>query len=272
VNGTVTSYHFGGGSLRIFEKIRGTLILVIMLHLVPRLSHAQELKALAAESLKTTTSFPVRAGRAPLTVRVRIEQDGTIRDSQVFRQGSQTPFQTIPPCQQNKVMRLYPGDEERALVEHADFNFDGFEDLKLLQDFVPHLGKSYFCVYLWDEMSGQFRFEPQIPEPDPIPHPEDKTITTQDVYSGDATYRHALYVWIAGKVTEIARWGVTRNEPTVPGTDPACPWVAYCSKRINGKMQNVSTKEMGCNDIPVEEIACAPPPLRILNATTPPKK
>ncbi|MBZ5727628.1 MAG: hypothetical protein LAP87_21850 [Acidobacteriia bacterium] len=161
-------------------------------------------------------------------------------------------------------MELYPGEEDLNLVEHADFNFDGFEDVELLQFRHPHLGKSIFCVYLWDDKAGQFRYEPQIPMPDPIPHPENKTITTHNEYFG-GTQSDSVYVWVGRTVTEIATWGLA-NEYGMPGGNPNCPWTAYCYKRINGKMRTVSMKRTGCDGTDPQEVTCTPPPLSMINA------
>jgi hypothetical protein len=43
-------------------------------------------------------------------------------------------------------MELTEYDDERELLKHQDLNFDGFEDVQLLQYYVPHLGKSIFCI------------------------------------------------------------------------------------------------------------------------------
>ena len=58
-------------------------------------------------------------------------------------------------------MQLLEGDQKLVLVRHADYNFDGYEDLELLQYVNDHLGKSLFCVYLWDDKAGLFRHDQQ---------------------------------------------------------------------------------------------------------------
>lgn len=154
-------------------------------------------------------------------------------------------------------MELFQGDEGKVLVEQADFNFDGFDDLKLLQFYHPHLGKAIFCVYLWDEKTSRFRYEPQIPMPDPIPHPESRTITTHNEYMG-GTWSDSVYVWLAGKIIPVAEWGLI-NEAGNPGANTECPWTAWCDKRINGKMRNVASKPTGCNATDPEPVTCTPP-------------
>ncbi len=40
------------------------------------------------------------------------------------------------------------------LINHADLKFDGFEDLELLQNYIPHLDKKLYCIYLWENKAG----------------------------------------------------------------------------------------------------------------------
>ena len=233
---------------------------------MPSLGDSQQLQPLDSKTAKTDYTFPVHTRRPPLTIRVEIGSAGKIGDALVFQEGDRTPIQRLASCRPELAMELYQGDENTVLVQHADFNFDGYEDLKLLQFYHPHLGKSIFCVYLWDEKAAHFRYEPQIPMPDPIPHPENRTITTHNEYMG-GTHSDSVYVWIAGKVTEIATWGPANEGSTT--RRPGCPWVAYCYKRINGKMQTVTLKITGCNDTAPEEVVCTPPPLGLMNALKP---
>jgi len=217
----------------------------------------QQLRPLDSTTAKTEYSFVVRPGRPPLTVRVEIGAGGKIGDALVFRHDGSTPLQRLASCRPDLAMELYQGDENMVLVEQADFNFDGYDDLKLLQVYVPHLGKSTFCVYLWDEKTSRFQYEPQIPMPDPIPHPESQTITTHNEYMG-GTSSDSVYVWLAGKIIPIAEWGLA-NEGGSAGANADCPWTAWCSKRINGKMRNVAMKRTGCNASDPEPVRCTPP-------------
>lgn len=221
---------------------------------------SQDVKPLDSKSARTEYSFSVRPGRAALIFRVQIGVNGKIGDALVFHQGERVAFQTLASCNTELAMELYSGDEDLNLIEHADFNFDGFEDVKLLQFKHSHLGKSIFCVYLWDDKIGRFRYEPQIPAPDPIPHPDAKTITTHNEYS-DGSHYDSTYVWVGNKVLEIASVGLAHDNPS-----PDCPWTAFCYKRINGKMTTAFSKRTGCDDSAPEEVRCALPPLRIINA------
>jgi hypothetical protein len=231
--------------------------LVIALLLLEAIGNSQR-QPIDANTVKTEYSFAVRPGRAPLTIRVEIGATGKIGDALVFQEGAATPTQRFSSCEPDLTMELYKGDEHTVLVDHADFNFDGYEDLKLLQFSHPHLGKSIFCVYLWDERSSRFRYEPEIPMPDPVVHPETKTITTHEEYMG-GTWVDSVYVWSGDKTIAIAQWGL-RNNAGISGTNANCPWDAWCSKLINGKMQKVAMKSTGCEDTNPEPVKCTPPP------------
>lgn len=230
----------------------------------------QEPRPLDSKTVTTEYSFTVRNGRPPLTVRVEIGPSGKIGDALVFQQGDPKPFQRLASCQPDLAMELQHGEENTVLIEQADFNFDGFVDLKLLQFHHPHLGKSIFCVYLWEEKTSKFRYDPQIPMPDPTPHPGNRTITTHDEYMG-GTWSDSVYVWSGGKIIPIAKWGLA-NEAGMTGRKNAnCPWTAWCAKRINGRMRNVSRTATGCNDTDPAPVKCTPPPRSVYAAPMHPK-
>jgi len=241
------------------QKLTGFLLLVLAIGVSVKPCGSQEATRLDSKSTKTEYSFSVRPGRPPLTFRVQIGESGKIGDALVFHQGEQVAFQTLASCDPQLAMELYQEDENRNLIEHADFNFDGFEDVELLQFHHSHLGKSIFCVFLWDDKAGRFRYEPQIPSPDPIPHPETKTITTHNDYM-DGSYGDSTYVWSGKTVLEIASKGIAHEK-----SSPSCPWTAFCYKRINGKLRAVTLKPTGCDDTDPREVTCTPPPLRIIN-------
>lgn len=148
-------------------------------------------------------------------------------------------------------MTLYEGDEQLALVGHADFNFDGFEDLKVLQYVNDHLGKSLFCVYLWDNRAGQFREERQLfgtSEPDP----KNKTIVTHDEYFG-GPYIDETYVWRGPKLLLIATKGLLSGS-----SKPDCGFTSFCSRLVNGKMRRIE-KPTVCREGSIEEVSCPAP-------------
>ena len=240
---------------------------LIWLLLPGRVGLCQQPRPLDSTTAKTEYALAVHPERPPLTIRIEIGAGGKIGDALVFRQGGATPLQTLASCSPDLTMELYQGDEDKVLVEQADFNFDGYDDLKLLQFYHPHLGKSIFCVYLWDEKTSKFRYEPQIPMPDPIPHPESRTITTHNEYMG-GSWSDSVYIWLAGKLIPIAEWGLA-NEGGTTGANANCAWTAWCAKRINGKMRNVAMKRTGCNATDPEPVKCTPPPPSVYAARKP---
>ena len=241
----------------------------IWLLLLGSICRCQQPRPLDSNTAKTEYSFAVRPGRAPLTIRVEIGTSGKIGDALVFHEGDPTPIQRLASCEPDLAMELYQGDDDKVLVEQADFNFDGYDDLRLLQFYHPHLGKSIFCVYLWDEKTSKFRYDPQIPMPDPIPHSESKTITTHNEYMG-GTWSDSVYVWSEAKVIPIAEWGLA-NDAGMTGANVNCPWTAWCAKRINGKMRSVAMKSTGCNDTEPVPVKCTPPPRSVYSAKTHPQ-
>jgi len=221
------------------------------------IARARQRRLADRQAVQTEYSFSVRPGGPSLVVRAQIGADGKIGAASVFHKGDQQPFQTFSSCMPDLAMELYEGEEGTQLVEHADFNFDGYEDLAILQYLHPHLGKSFFCVYLWDDKVGRFRYEPQIPMPDPMPDPTIQTITTHDFYQGGAVMV-GVYVWSAGKVIQIAESELL-NLVGTPQADPSCPWETTCAVRINGEMREIASKVTGCAGAEPERVECTPP-------------
>jgi len=147
-------------------------------------------------------------------------------------------------------MQLLEGDEKLALVRHADFNFDGYEDLELLQYMNDHLGKSLFCVYLWDERTGRFRYEPQLFIADPVPHPETRTITSHSDYQG-GPYTDSTYEWHGTKLVLLAGGGITYGSK-----DARCGFTSFYHRLVNGKMRTIVEKPTACSGNPVEAVDC----------------
>lgn len=209
---------------------------------------AQEKNRLDPHSAMTEYTFPVKSGM-DVHVHVQLDDTTTITGALISHGTDRTPFQTLSPCNKDLPMTLYEGDEQLALVEHADLNFDGFEDLKVLQYVNDHLGKSAFCVYLWDNRSGHFREEPQL-FGNPQPDPKNKTIFTHEDYFG-GVYTDNTYVWNGAKLLLIATKGLVSGSSK---TD--CGFTSFCSKLVNGKMRGID-KPTACGDGSIEEVSCA---------------
>lgn len=206
-------------------------------------AHPQLKKPLDPKFAHTHYSFSIHDGAPPLTFLVQMDESSTVTGVQVFQPSSATPFQTLPACSKSLSLQLFEGDEQLALVEHSDFNFDGYEDVKILQYVNDHLGKKLFCVYLWDGASGRFRYEPQLFLADPVPHPDTKTITSHAEYFGgehiDSTFR-----WEGAKLVLVSESGLIR------GPRPECGFVEYSRKLITGKMQTVAENYTDCDEKP----------------------
>jgi hypothetical protein len=205
------------------------------------LLEAQGLKPLDRDKAHTDYTFPVRSGGTPFHFKVELDQTMAVTGVSVSREGDSNPFQTLPICQ-GLSEQLSEYDADRELLEHADLNFDGFEDLMLLQYYQPHLATKVFCVYIWDNKSGRFRYAPEIPEVNPVAHPENKTITVHQDWMG-GVYADTTYRWTGSKFVEIERSG------RVSGSDrPQCGFTDHCEKLIDGKMLTTLWRPVMCSD------------------------
>jgi hypothetical protein len=195
-------------------------------------------------------SFRIRPGAEALSFRVEVDSTSTVIGVSVFHEGQRGPFQTLSSCNKDLPMQLLEGDEQLALVKHADFNFDGNEDLQLLQYVNDHLGKSLFCVYLWDDKTGLFRYEPQLFIADPIPHPETRTITSHSDYQG-GPFTDSTYQWRGTKLVLLAESGTSYGSK-----DPQCVFTNFCRKLVNGKMRTIAEKPTACSGNPIDILDC----------------
>lgn len=204
------------------------------------------LKTLDRDKAHTEYSFAIRPGSKPFSFRVELDQTMTVTGVLVFREGESAPFQTLPMCR-GISEQLNANDSERELLEHADLNFDGFEDLELLQYYQPHLGTKVYCIFTWDNQRGQFRRAPEVPQPNPVAHPENKTITTHQDWMGGA-YADSVYSWTDGKyvLTESSGRGYG---------DSKCHFLDHCEKLVRGEMVITLWRPAGCVEGEVD-----PPP------------
>jgi hypothetical protein len=202
---------------------------------------AQEVaKPLAPGTFRTDYSFPIRSGGEPFHFRVELDNANAVTGAWVFRQGQSEPFQNLQQCSKPLNEGLTEQERDLELLKHSDLNFDGFEDVQLLQFFANRFARSVYCIYVWDQKLERFRSAPEIPDIDPVAHPESQTITVHiDWPAGgwsDSTYR-----WRGNKpelIEEDGRRSANRNNC---GTD-------YCSRLINGKMLTTAEKRVRCSD------------------------
>src|SRR5262249_51328657 len=110
--------------------------------------------------------------------------------------------------------------------------------------------KAIYCIYAWNPKGGAFRHASEIPDTDPVAHPENKTITVHEDFFGgvfiDRTYR--LINGRAQLVVENAR---------VSGSNCAdCGFTDYCSWLINGKMVTTVLRPFGCEHDEPTAVVC----------------
>jgi hypothetical protein len=223
-------------------RLANQWLLSFTLILSSTIAHPQLKKKLDPKLARIRYSFSVHAGAPPLTFLVQVDESSVVTGVQVFQPSNAAPFQTLPACK-DLPMQLFEGDERLTLVEHADFNFDGYEDIELLQYLNDHLGKKVFCVYLWDPASGRFQYEPQLFIADPVPHPDTKTITSHAEYFG-GEHIDSTFHWEGAKLVLVSESGLVR------GPKLECGFVEYSRKLIKGKMQTMDENYTDCDEKP----------------------
>jgi hypothetical protein len=194
------------------------------------ISYSQLKKPLDPIRANTNYTFEVHRGTR-FTFHVDMDAASTIRAVQVFRGNEKSPFQTLSACDYGSPMQLFEGDEQLALVEHDDLDFDGYQDLKLLTLLNDHLGTKVFCVYLWSTKTSQFRYEKQLLIADPIPHTATRTITSHSEYQG-GTFIDYTYKWRGTKLVLVAEDG-TQDD----AKHPECGPVHFSARLVNGNMR-----------------------------------
>ncbi len=172
-------------------------------------------KPLDPKKAHTSYSFSVRAGGEPFRFQVQLDNAVRVTGVSVFREGEPTPFQTLSSCDKNLSMELTEYDDERELLNHADLNFDGFEDLELLQDYDDHNATLMYCIYVWDQKQGRFRYEPGIPNINPVADPDSKTIRVHQDWQGGA-YSDTTYHWNGAKFEVIEEANAPAAEQRSP--------------------------------------------------------
>ncbi len=204
---------------------------------------------------KTTYSFPIRRGAAPLRFEVGVDPTHTVTGVAVYRGTEAKPFQTLPVCANIVTSALAADDRDSLLIEHSDLNFDGFEDLQLLQFRNREVGTRLYCIYTWDNPAGRFRPAPEIPYVNPVPHPESKTITVHQAWPG-GLYADSTYRWNAASLQLIEERG------RIAGSDDAkCSFTDHCDKVAGGKMVTTLRRAAGCSDgRPEPPLACPAKP------------
>lgn len=210
------------------SRTRAKLLLLVGLSCCGR-ANSQYKRPLDPQLANTVYKFELNADNR-LRLRVGLDDKSTIKAVYAYRDNEATPFQTLPACDYGGPMQLFEGDEQLPLVQHADLNFDGYQDVMILTYLNDHLGKKVFCPYLWDAKARQFRFEKQLLIADPIPHPETKQITSHSEYFG-GTFEDSTYEWRGDTLVLVAREGTRDNTQ-----HPECGPVHFSTRLVNGKI------------------------------------
>jgi hypothetical protein len=187
-------------------------------------------------------SFPVAAGGPAFRFHVQVDPAGVITGADVFAPGATVPLQTLASCRKDLAEPFNEYDQDRELLRHADLNFDGFEDLELLQYFHPHLATSIYCIYLWDPAAGRFRHAPDIPGTNPEVHPESRSMTVHQDWMG-GVYADTTWRWNGTKYEEVESSGRSSGSD-----DPKCSFTDHCERLIGGKMVTTLRRPVVCED------------------------
>jgi hypothetical protein len=233
------------------------------------LAQEQE-KPLDAADPRLTSSFAIHAGGKPLRFTVELDKIGEVTGLQVFRHGEKTPLQTLPVCGDaglaEQVTDAWESYDFAKLVKHADLNFDGFEDVELLQDHSDHLAKYLYCIYLWDQKAGKFHLSDELTNDlgDPIPHPENRTLTTHEDWFG-GPWQDSTYRWVGDKLELIQQVSLLGDWSTQ--TEKQCGFDYSCGRLIHGKWVTTLDKpictDKAMNDLPDCPTASTTSPARI---------
>jgi hypothetical protein len=205
-----------------------------------------------------TFTFPVKPDDKRLRFQLELNKAGYISGISIFAPGQSKPMQTLPSCGVGDETYTEFGKEtEEPLLKHADLNFDGFEDIELLYDYVPHLGKQLYCIYLWDSKTGRFRYSQEVTKvgTNIEAHPEDKTLTTREDWMF-GPWQERTYRWRAGKlilfeqVSLLGSWSPSEGQKS-------CGFTYTCSRLIRGKMVDTLKKPI-CDPDEMDDLPNCP--------------
>lgn len=203
-------------------------------------------KPLNASDTRLNFSFSVRHDGPAFEFKVNLDNDGIISGVSVYRRGATRELQTLPGCRQfpDQVNDIWTKHDLSLLITHADLNFDGYEDLELMSNYIPHLDKKLYCIYLWDNKLGRFNYSKELTgiATNIEAHPESKTLTEREDWQGGGAWRESKYRWNGNKLELIEQnslmgeWGMQAKD--------RCGFTFTCSRLIHGKFATTLTKQI----------------------------
>jgi hypothetical protein len=189
--------------------------------------------------------------------------------------GASDQLQRLPECDgsPDQVTKAWDDHGISLLIAHADLNFDGFEDLELLQNYIPHLDKKLYCVYVWNNETGRFSYSKELTKiaSNLEVHPENKTLTNSEDWQGGA-WQETTYRWNGSKLEPIEQTSLLGDWSSLLGdsnvkTKTECGFTYTCSRLVRGKLVTTLEKSV-CTpdemdqlpDCPGTEVPPAPKP------------
>jgi hypothetical protein len=247
-----------------FHRFRGLFVPLLVLAVPGAVVPAQEQsKPLNPGDSRLVFTFPVQPGEKPLEFDVELDKVGYVTGVSVYRDGEDNPVQTLPICTKplEPITEDWQDYDLAKLVAHADFNFDGFEDLELLSASASHLGTKIYCIYPWDPKAGRFVYSKQLSAiaVNLEPHPENKTLVSHQDWSG-GPWQESIYRLkkeepeLIEESSLLGGWSQQTKEQ--------CGFTFTCSKLINGKMVVTLSKPI-CTVEEMDDLPdCPGPPVQ----------
>lgn len=242
-----------------FRRIVGHIAFQLVLASFASIALSQEQpKPLRSGDPRLDFSFSVKPSANPLKFSVELDESGWITAVSVYQNGGRKPTQRLDICAKplDQITEGWEDYELSYLISHADFNFDGFEDLELLVAYVPHLDKKIYCIYLWDQKSKTFVFSKQLSDVSSNlePHPESKTLTSHEYWFG-GPWQESTYRWQGNKLRAIQTSSLLGDWSSQ--TSDQCGFTYFCTRLINGKMVVTLSKPV-CSSEEMDNLPSCP--------------
>jgi hypothetical protein len=224
------------------------MLLTFLLSVFCRVATSQDIAMpLDPNDPRLSFSFSIQPGVPAFRFKVGLNKAGYVTGVSVSREGESVPFQALPKCAiidiPEPVSDNWQAYEPSMLLTHADLNFDGFEDLELLTYDIPHLDKKLYCIYLWDNKAGRFRYSNALTElaVNPVPNPANKTITMHENWQG-GLWTESTYRWNGVKPELIEQNSLLANGSLKSNQE--CRFTFTCSRLVDGKMVRTLEKQV----------------------------